>query len=40
MKKLKKEKQFKSNKEEENRLNEYNNIIINYVNGGTTTGGD
>ena len=26
--------------EEENRLNEYNNIINNYVNGGTTTGGD
>ena len=25
--------------EEENRLNEYNNIINNYVNGGTTTGG-
>ena len=26
--------------EEENKLNEYNNIINNYVNGGTTTGGD
>ena len=26
--------------DEENRLNEYNNIINNYVNGGTTTGGD